>query len=189
MKKFPGLLLLALLLTLLLMILFPLNNPRIRLQSQVFVNQPVVQVWSGMSDLSQLQNYAEFVFDSEVTSSQKAGEGAQRAIYLNSQQVAYEEVVEWDQNQGFVLKLQKAPFFLPFHDLETRYHVESGDEKGLQTDLAITLTVRPRFGLLGRWLLEPALSDGLQAQLDDLADGMKYFFETGLPVSESAPLK
>ena len=179
MKKLLALLLFALL----LLILLPPNNPRIRLQARVFINQPVALLWEKMSDLSQLQNYVDYVFDSEVTTSQKKGKGVQRKVYLDKKQMVDEEVIEWDSGQGFVLKLMKPSFFLPFHDMETRYHIEPDDEKGQQTDLAITLTVRPRFGLLGRWVLEPLMTNRIQDQLDTLADGMKYYFETGLPVT------
>ncbi|AMO54746.1 hypothetical protein GZ77_23910 [Endozoicomonas montiporae] len=185
MKKFWAfLLLILLLLMLLLLMLLPQKNPRIRLQSQAFINQPVLQVWEKLSDLSQLQSYLLFVDDSEVTKLQKKGEGTQRTIYLKNKHNVQEEVIEWDQGQGFVLRLHKPSFFLPFHDVETRYRIESDDEAGLRTDLAVTLTVRPRFGLLGRWLLAPFMTTRFQRLLDDLADGLKYYCETGLPVTE-----
>lgn len=173
-----------LLIVMLLLMSVPENSPRIRLQSQSLINKPVAEVWQQLSDLSQTQNYVPFVNGSDITTDQKKGEGVQRTAWLENRRTVQEEVIEWDDGQGYVLRLNKASFFLPFHDMETRYHIDPDDEQGLQTDLAITLTVRPRFGLLGKWLLTPLIAPRLQQQLDELADGVKYCLETGLTVSE-----
>ena len=173
-----------LLIVMLLLMEVPQNNPRIRLQSQSLIHQPVADVWQQLSNLSQVQHYVPFVNGSNITTNQKTGEGVQRIVWLENQRTVQEQVTEWDDGQGYVLRLNDVSFFLPFHDMETRYHIDPDDEQGLQTDLAITLTVRPRFGLLGQWLLTPWITPRLQQQLDELADGMKYFLETGLSVSE-----
>ena len=169
-----------LLIVMLLLMEVPQNNPRIRLQSQSLIHQPVAEVWQQLSDLSQVQHYIPFVNDSDITTDQKKGEGVQRTAWLKNRRTVQEEVIEWDDGQGYVLRLNEASFFLPFHDMETRYHIDPDDELGLQTDLAITLTVRPRFGLLGQWLLSPLITPRLQQQLDELADGVKTYFETGV---------
>ncbi|MET4692728.1 SRPBCC family protein [Endozoicomonas lisbonensis] len=173
-----------LLIVMLLLMEVPQNNPRIRLQSQSLIHQPVTEVWEQLSDLSQVQNYVPFVSGSNINTDQKKGEGVQRTVWLKKRRTVQEEVIEWDDGQGYVLRLNDASFFLPFHDMETRYHIDPDDELGLQSDLTITLTVRPRFGLLGRWFMTPWITTRLQRQLDELADGIKYHFETGLQVSE-----
>ena len=176
-----------LLIVMLLFMSVPEKNPRIRLQSQSLIREPVVDVWQRLSDLSQVQHYVPFVKGSDIMTEQKMGEGAQRVAWLENQRTVQEEVIEWDDGQGYVLRLNDVSFFLPFHDMETRYRIEPDDEQGLQTGLVITLTVRPRFGLLGKWLLTPLITPRLQQQLDELADGVKYYFETNQPVFGRAP--
>ena len=173
-----------LLIVMLLFMSVPEKNPRIRLQSQSLIRESVVDVWQRLSDLSQVQHYVPFVKGSEIMTEQKTGEGVQRIAWLENQRTVQEEVIEWDDGQGYLLRLNDVSFFLPFHDMETRYRIESDDEQGLQTDLAITLTVRPRFGLLGQWFLTPWITPRLQQQLDELADGVTTYFETELSVSE-----
>ncbi|UYM18805.1 SRPBCC family protein [Endozoicomonas euniceicola] len=114
----------------LLFLSVPENNPRIRLHSQSLIREPVAEVWQQLSDLPQVQHYVPFVNGSDITTDQKTGEGVQRIAWLENQGTVQEQVIEWDDGQGYVLRLNDVSFFLPFHGMETRYRMEPDDEQG-----------------------------------------------------------
>ena len=176
---------LILLVVLLFLGFFPSENARIRLQSQALLNHPLPEVWQVISDLSLAHHYWPGALKTSKVDFGPIREGASRTLLLESDKTLQETVIEWDEGSGYVMAWDQPSNDWRFHDVEIRYHIEADDELGKKTDLAITVTFRPSYGLLGKWLLSAYLTTVWQGWLDNLTDSIQYFYDTR-SLSESA---
>lgn len=163
---------LAILVILVLSGIFPLENPRLRLQAQALLHRPMPEAWRMLSDLSLAYQYWPEALKTHIHGSLNTGEGATRVTSFDNGWELEETATEWDDHTGYVLAWSASSTLWSFHDVELRYHLEGNDEQGTKSDLAITMTLRPNFGLLGQWLLTQYLADTWQAQLDQLVDNI-----------------
>ena len=157
--------------------IFPLENSRIRLQSQSVLNGSLPDAWNFLSDLSLAHQYWPGALTTDVMDIKQDAEGPARTLLLENGEALQERVIEWDEGAGYVLAWDKSSNTWSLHDVEIRYRIEADNELGKKSDLSVTMTLRPRFGWLGRWLLSDYLAKYWQAQLDQLADGIQFFYD------------
>lgn len=152
--------------------------------AQVVMDLPRSAAWDKLRDISLAHNYVPGVVKTEIVSAQDEGVGASRYVYRNKVSYIQETIVEWDEGQGFLIRLHKgdkpAP---PFRNAWFRYELEDqGDDKTLFT---ATLEFEMPWGALGNWLggkMEKVVLD----TVSDVAASMKLYYETGTPTTRAA---
>ena len=105
-------------------------------------------------------------------------------MYRNAKSYIQETVEEWQDGQGFLIRLHKgdknAP---PFKNGWFRYQLQ--EQGAQQTLLTTSLKYELPWGPAGRWL-EKKLAGFVDKTVADVAYSMKLFYETGEPTSKSA---
>jgi hypothetical protein len=152
--------------------------------AQVVINLPLDEAWDKLRDLSLAHNYVPGIVKTEIVSERNEGVGASRYVYRNAKSYIQETVVEWDEGQGFLIRLHKgdkpAP---PFRNAWFRYQLDDeGQEKTLFT---ASLEFEMPWGRLGAWL-EKKSEKIVAAIVSDVATAMKLYYETGKPTSAAA---
>lgn len=91
------------------------------------INMPTHQAWELLKDLSVPHNYVPGVTRTEITTSQREGEGASRLVYLMGVIPMRETVTQWQQGSGFTiaLALKNAPFPPPMKAGFFDYQIKS----------------------------------------------------------------
>ena len=152
--------------------------------TQVIIDLPKTQAWHKLRDISLAHNYVPGIVKTEIVSERAEGVGASRYVYRNTKSYIQETVEEWQDGQGFLIRLHKgdknAP---PFKNGWFRYQLQ--EQGAQQTLLTTSLKYELPWGAAGRWL-EKRLAGFIDNTVADVAYSMKLFYETGEPTSKSA---
>jgi len=152
--------------------------------AQVIIDLPRDEAWERLRDISLAHNYVPGIVNTEIVSEQVEGVGASRYVYRNAKSYIQETVEEWDEGQGFLIRLHRgdkpAP---PFRKAWFRYQLT--EENPQQTLFTASLRFELPWGALGAWL-EKKLAGIVQATVSDVAIAMKLYYETGKPTTAAA---
>ncbi len=151
---------------------------------QIVIDLPREQAWEKLRDLSLAHHYVPGIVKTELVTEQREGVGASRYVYRNPRSWIQETVEEWQEGEGFTIRLhrgeKRAP---PFRDAWFRYRLE--DAGSDRTRFTATLTYRLPWGALGRWL-EPRMRNAVRGVLRNVTLAMKLYYETGQPTTPAA---
>jgi hypothetical protein len=152
--------------------------------TQIVIDLPRAEVWAKLRNISLAHNYVPGIVKTEIVSEQAQGVGASRYVYRNARSYIQETVVEWDEGQGFLIRLHKgdkpAP---PFRNAWFRYQL--ADEGPGQTLFTASLAFEMPWGGLGAWLGKK-LEKVVASTVSDVAVAMKLYYETGEPTTAAA---
>jgi len=141
------------------------------------------QAWANLRDFSVAHNYVPGLTRTEIVSVRREGIGAHRRVYEEDGDFLEETIIEWQDGQGFVIKLHDGDKpMMPFERAEFSYRIEpSGDD---QTLVVLSLTYQVPWGAVGEtladWFIRPVMED----RLVQVAAGMKHYYETGRPATD-----
>ena len=133
------------------------------------------ECWEKLSDLSLARHYVPGVSEIEFLTPARSGLGASRIAH-SSAGALHETVIEWNEGEGFLLRLHrgdKPPF--PMKEATFRYAIEP-DRAG--TRIILTMTYAFGLGALGG-LIERLARRPMQRNLDRIAERLARFWETG----------
>jgi len=152
--------------------------------AQTVIDMPRPVVWEKLRDISLAHNYVPGIVNTEVVSEQRQGVGASRYVYRNRKSYIQETVIEWDDGQGFTIRLHRgdkpAP---PFRSASFRYQL--ADKEPDQTLFTAILKYEMPWGALGTWL-EKKMKKVVASTVSDVAIAMKLYYETGQPTTAAA---
>lgn len=136
--------------------------------------------WEKLRDLTLAHNYVPGLVKTEITTQQREGVGASRKVYQSETKGINETVIEWQDGEGFLIRLHRgdkgAP--PPFKEAFFRYHIAEGDVAGT-TVLTTTMSYTMGMGFLGRLLEKMFLGKIFQSVINDVAISLKQFYESG----------
>ncbi len=155
-----------------------------KVSAQVVLDMPRGKAWDKLRDISLAHNYVPGIVRTQIVSEQLEGVGASRYVYRNAGSYIQETVVEWNEGQGFLIRLHRgdkpAP---PFRNAWFRYLLEDkGQDRTLFT---ASLEYELPWGALGTWL-EKKMEKTVQSTIRDVATAMKLYYETGTPTTAAA---
>jgi hypothetical protein len=159
------------------------ETPGQQVSVSVLAHIPLEQAWENLRDLSVAHHYVPGLVRTEIVSRRREGIGAHRRVYDEDNDFLEETVIEWQDGQGFVIKLHNGNEpMTPFERAEFSYRLEGQGEDS--TLIQLSLTYRMPWGGLGEtladWFVRPAMAD----RLVQVAAGMKYYYETGEPATD-----
>ena len=174
----------ALLLALLLTGCASENAGQQQAQVRVLADTPVVAAWDKLSDFSLAHNYVPGLSRTEIVSAQTQGVGAHRRVYDNDGDYLEETITAWQEGEGFTIRLHQgdkpmAPFKAVFFD----YRLDAAGEG--QTEITLALRFEMPWGGVGAWLGDAFIRPAMEAELVQVAAGMKAFYETGQPADDA----
>ena len=149
----------------------------------VVVEVAVEGAWEKLHDFSVAHKYVPGLSRTEIMSSRRSGIGAHRRVYDEDGGFLEETILEWQEGQGFVIKLHDGDEpMTPFDRAEFSYHLAAAGKE--QTLITLKMTIERPLGAvgekLGEWFILPVIQDNLV----QVAAGMKYYYETGQPATD-----
>ncbi len=126
------------------------------------------KVWAVLADFPNISTWNTGVAKSFATSDSTSGVGAQRHCDLVPFGELEETVKEWDDPRRMVISIDSAKK-LPIAHGEVTFALSAADDA---TEVSVTYTYQPRFGLLGQIMgnlaLDGQLTKGFKGFLKDL---------------------
>lgn len=151
--------------------------------SQQIIKIQLEDAWEILCDLSLAHNYVPGIIDTVITTDNKCGEGASRKVYQSENSYIDETVEEWNEGNGFLIRLHRGdagpPF--PFKKAWFRYTVEKVGESS--TRITTSLLYVMRFGKFGQLLNRAIIGRFVSQKIHAVALSMKIFYETGEKVT------
>lgn len=152
--------------------------------TSIVIDIPREQAWEKLRDISLPHNYVPGIVKTEIVSDDAEGVGASRYVYRNARSYIQETVEEWNEGQGFLIRLHKgdkpAP---PFRSAWFRYQLDDQGED--QTLFTASMGFELPWGPVGAFL-EKRMVGIVQKTIADVACSMKLFYETGEPTTAAA---
>ncbi len=142
------------------------------------ISLPLHDAWEKLRDLSLAGNYVPGVVKVEISTARLEGVGASRKIYQSDSRWIDETVEEWQDGEGFLLRLHQGNKpALPFKKAWFRYHIEPRDSE--HTLVTAILIYEWPLGILG-WLADRVvLRRILRGMITDVVHSMKLYYESG----------
>lgn len=151
---------------------------------QLIINLPLEQTWAIMRDYTQAPNYVPDLTGCEMHEGPSEGVGTSRRVFLSNGSHLDETVTEWQDLQGFTLKLHKgesgAP--KPFQQASFIYHIEPD---GQSTRLTMTMNYTIKGGVIARLLDKAFLNMIIRSTVARVTKNMKRYYETGVPTNKA----
>lgn len=151
--------------------------------SKVSIAIPKSQAWEKLQDLSLAHNYVPGIIKTEITTAQKTGVGASRKVYQSKSKALQETVVEWNEGEGFKIRLHKGDKDAPFKNAYFQYQLAEGPNN--TTELTAIMGYEPPLGKFGKALDNLFLNKVITKVINDVALSMKLFYETNQPTKKS----
>ena len=150
-------------------------------QAEVIVNLPRSEVWQRLRDLTIPHKYVPGLRDCRMSTTQKEGVGASRRVFTTSGMEMDETVVEWNEGNGFVIRLHDGDKPPPPIFSEASFHYILEDAPNGQTKFLPTMTYTLKFGVLGSLLDTLLINMIVRSNMKKVGLGLKQFYETGKP--------
>jgi hypothetical protein len=149
---------------------------------EVEVDLDPARAWEKLRDFSAADNYVQGLTAVEITTESGEGVGASRRVYQGKRLALDETVTEWDEGQGFTIRLhrgEKGPV-PPMSEAWFDYRLRQRDGK---VYLHNSMRYEVGLGVLGRWLDRVAVNKVVSAAVRDTTIGQKIYYETGRKVT------
>jgi hypothetical protein len=145
------------------------------------IDLPLSEVWEKLRDISRAHHYVPGIVKTEIVSDRAEGVGASRYVYRKGGNYIQETVEEWNDGQGFLIRLHKGDKpAAPFKRAWFRYQLEQ--ETQGRTRLITTMNYELPWGPLGR-LLEKGMAGIVEKNIADVALALKLYYERGEPTT------
>lgn len=147
----------------------------------VLLTLTVQQAWTRLRDLSLAPHYVPGLTGCQFHPGPHEGLDASRRVFRKGGQWLDESVVQWQDGQGFVLRLHKghgAPF--PFREATFHYCLQAeGDVTRITTSM--------HYSLRGGRLVERLLGNAFIKVVRQIAENLKAYYETGKTQNADLP--
>jgi hypothetical protein len=146
------------------------------------VDLSAVEAWTKLSDLSKAHLYVPGLTGLDMTTEERTGVGASRRVYQGTRLTLDETVVDWNEGEGFSLRLHrgdKGPL-PPMTEAWFDYGLQQQDE---QVVLINRMRYRLGLGWLGKVLQSLFIERIAANAVRDTTLAQKIYYETGAAVS------
>lgn len=150
---------------------------------QTRIALPREACWEKLRDMTLARHYVPGLVRVDITTPDATGVGASRRVYRKQGGAVDETVIEWQEGNGFLLRLHRGESGRPplFRKAWFRYALEDGSEG--DTVFTATLSYVMPWGRLGELLERLLLRKAFRSTVRDVALAMKEYYETGLPMT------
>ena len=160
----------------------------VSVSGRAIIQLPIAEAWKKLCDFERAKYYVPGVTDVVIKTENTGGVGASRTVFQPMVGNMDETVIEWNEGEGFTIRLHRGadgpPF--PFSEATFRYALApaSGDAASESTEVTLTMTYTPRYGALGIFLNAVFLERFIRKTTEDTALAMAHHYETDAPVTK-----
>lgn len=137
---------------------------------------PHRRVWTTIDNFGGIYHFHPLVKDSHLTNDIATGQGAQRACHFHNGGSILEEIIEYQADRSYVVRItDTGPF--PLKHADARLSAEPLD--GGRTLVCMRMDFTPKFGLLG-WLMgKTVMKSQFTKILTSVLAGLEHHLDTG----------
>ncbi|EPJ49947.1 MAG: hypothetical protein OFPI_21800 [Osedax symbiont Rs2] len=154
-------------------------------QNSLKVNVPAAKIWQILEDFSSVEKFATTIKSSPIVNQINSGMGAKRLCTFNDGSSLVEEIIEFQEGQGY--KMELSEFSLPLKSMHAQMGVKAIDEEHSEIYMSADFVVKggPLGWLLGSLVMRPVM----KGVFKKLLIGLAYHCVTGKSVGENQPSK
>ena len=142
----------------------------------VTIDIPREKAWEIMQDFTAPHKYVPGLLKTEMHTEQTTGVGASRRVFKKMMALD-ETVTEWNEGEGFRIRLHDGDKPKPFPDAYFIYRIEdAGDNK---TRFTATMGYSFPMGAVGQIIDKLIVSHIVDGEIRDVALAVKHYYETG----------
>ncbi|NQZ22969.1 MAG: SRPBCC family protein [Colwellia sp.] len=152
-------------------------------ENTIKVNAPAEKIWQILEDFSSVEKFATTIKSSPIVNDINSGLGAKRLCTFNDGSSLVEEIIEYQEGQGYKMVLSE--YSLPLKSMHAEMKVTAIDENTSEIYMAANFVVKagPLGWLMGQLIMRPVM----KAVFKKLMTGLAYYCVTGKPVAEKLP--
>ncbi len=147
------------------------------------VNVPINKIWEVLEDFSSVERYASTIKTSPIVGDKLSGLGTKRLCTFYDGTSLVEEIVDYQEGEGFRMKLSDFSYPLKYMNAEMR--VKEIDSKITELSISSDFVVKggPFGWLMGFFIMRPMMKGVLEKQMKCLA----YHCATGKRIDKELP--
>ncbi len=153
------------------------------IEQTIQANVPAAKIWQVMGDFSSVEKYATTIKTSPIINDISSGLGAKRLCTFNDGSSLVEEIIEFQEGQGFKMVLSE--FSLPLKSMYAEMWVKDTDANSCELHMASDFVVKggPLGWLMGYVVMRPMM----KGVFKKLMSGLAYHAMTGERIGEKLP--
>lgn len=143
------------------------------------------KIWQVMEDFSSVEKYAEKIKSSPIIGDIHSGVGAKRLCTFNDGSSLVEEIVDFQEEQGYKMALSE--FSLPLKSMQAEMKVTEIDENSCEIYMSSDFVVKagPLGWLMGQLIMRPVM----KGVFNKVMSGLAYHSATGEKIDAEFPSK
>ncbi len=153
------------------------------IEQTITVSIPAAELWQVLEDFSSVEKFATTIKTSPIINEINSGLGAKRLCTFNDGSSLVEEIIEFQDGQGFKMKLSE--FSLPLKNMNAEMRVKEIDANSSELYMSSDFVVKagPLGWLLGILVMRPMM----KGVFKKLMTGLAYHTVTGERIGEKLP--
>mgnify|MGYP000039692204 FL=1 len=152
-------------------------------ENSIKVNVPAEKIWQILADFSSVEKFATTIDSSPIVGDITSGLGAKRLCTFNDGSSLVEEIIDYQEGQGF--KMELSEFSIPLKEMQAHMGVKEIDTNSSEIYMSADFVVKG--GALG-WLLgHLVMRPVMKGVFKKLMSGLAYHCVTGNLVGEKLP--
>ncbi len=152
-------------------------------EKTIKVNVPASKIWQVLADFSSVERFALTIEASPIISDISSGLGAKRRCTFNDGSSLVEEIIDFQDGQGF--KMELSEFSLPLKEMQAEMRVKEINKKSCEIYMSSDFIVKagPLGWLLGHLVMRPVM----KGVFYKLITGLAYHCVTGKLIDKKLP--
>jgi len=152
-------------------------------EKTIKVNVPAAKIWQVLEDFSSVEKFATTIKSSPIIGDISSGLGTKRLCTFNDGSSLVEEIIEFQEGQGFKMVLSE--FSLPLKSMYAEMSVKEIDANTSEIYMSSDFIVKagPLGWLMGQFIMRPVM----KGVFNKLLSGLAYHCVTGKRVGEKLP--
>jgi len=147
------------------------------------VKVPAEKIWQVLEDFSSVERFATTIQSSPIISDIRSGVGAKRRCTFSDGSSLVEEIIDFQQDQGFKMTLSE--FSLPLKSMHAEMRVKAIDANSSEIYMSSDFVVKA--GILG-WLMGLlVMRPVMRAVFKKVLSGLAYHGATGKSLDKDLP--
>lgn len=152
-------------------------------EKTIKVNVPAAKIWQVLGDFSSVEKFATTIKTSPIVNDKSSGLGAKRKCTFNDGSSLVEEIIDFQEGEGYKMVLSE--FSLPLKSMHAEMRVKEIDENSSELFMSSDFVVKAgSLGWLMGYLLMRPMMKGV---FKKLLSGLAYHCVTGKRIGEKLP--
>jgi len=152
-------------------------------ENSIKVNVSAEKIWAVLQDFASVEKFAPEIKSSPIVNDTTTGVGAKRKCTFNDGSSLVEEIVEYNEGEGYTMELSEHT--LPLKSMLAQMKVKAIDEHSSEITMSADFVVKggPFGWLMGQFLMRSVL----KGVFKKVMTGLAYYVVTGNAIETKLP--